>query len=125
MKFVRDARFCRILSLPMLLIMLLMISSGWVYAAMQDEGIDRGLYDKTVDPPMSDEQLRSATKFWEEAEDFIFIGDLQAFGSYSDLNSDDEWGGSAYGLIAPGYKVGERMLFILMYDGQYDRRLEL
>ena len=105
--------------------MLLVISHGWVGAATQDEGIDRGLYDKTIDPSMSNKQLRSADKFWDEADDFILIGDIQAFGTYSDLDSDGEWGGSAYGLIAPGYKIADRIIFILMYDGQYDKRLEL
>ncbi len=125
MKFIRDHRFCWTILFPVLLAICLVAPCGWVEAAIQDEGIDRGLNDKTIDPPMSNEQLRSADKFWDETEDLIFIGDITAFGSYSDLDSDDEWGGSCYGLFAPGYKIGERMIFIAMYDGQYDRRMEL
>ena len=125
MKFSSDKRLSWILFLSVLLVMGLMGFPGIADAATQQEGIDRGLRDKTIDPPIPNEQLRSTDKFWDEADDFILIGDIQAFGTYSDLDGEDQWGGSCYGLFAPGYKIADKIMFILMYDGQYDKRLEL
>ncbi len=125
MRFLSDNRLCWIALLPVFLVMGIFVFPGFVNAATQNEGIDRGLYDKTVDPSISNDELRSADKFFDDVEDFVLIGDFQAYGNYSDLDSDDQTGGSCYGLLAPVYKLGERMLFIGMYDGQYDKRLEL
>ena len=124
MKLSRQSRLSWAVCLPVFFVMLV-VSSEIVYSATQDEGIDRGLLDRTLDPTISNEQLRSADKFWDEMDDFILIGDIQAYGTYSDLDSEDEWGGSFLGLIAPGYKFGERLMLIAMYDGQYTERLEL
>ena len=129
MKFLREGRRCWVVFLPVFFVMGLIAFSGLVDAATQDEGIDRGLYDRTLDPSIPNEKLRSADKFWDEMDKFILIGDIQAFATYSDLESgdqdDDQWGGTFLGLIAPAYKFGERMMFIGMYDGQYTKRLEL
>ena len=114
-----------LISLPVILAMCVFVTPEFVNAAVQDEGIDRDMHDKLAEPSIPDSQLRSADKLWEEEQRFILIGDLQAYGSYSALQDDDLWGGSFYGLVAPGYKVGERSMLLLMYDGQYDRRMEL
>jgi hypothetical protein len=129
MKLFRESRLFWVVFLPVFFVIGLIVFSGSVDAATQDEGIDRGLLDRTLDPSISNEKLRSADKFWDEMDKFILIGDLQAFATYSKLESDeaddDDWGGSFLGLIAPAYKFGERMMFIGMYDGQYTERLEL
>ncbi len=114
-----------LLFLPVFLVLSMISLPEFVVAATQDEGIDRGMHDKLIEPSIPNNELRSADKFWDEADRILMIGDIQAYGSYSDLQGDDLWGGSFYGLVAPGYKIGERMLLIAMYDGQYDRRMEL
>ncbi|SPD74313.1 hypothetical protein PITCH_A2290002 [uncultured Desulfobacterium sp.] len=125
MKTASDVMKYWLISLPLFLSVCVFVTPYFVDAAVQDEGIDRDMHDKLVEPSIPDSQLRSADKLWEEEDRFILIGDLQAYGSYSDLQGDDQWGGSFYGLLAPGYKVGERTMLLLMYDGQYDRRMEL
>lgn len=125
MKFFRDSKSYGLLFLPVVFVISLLFSPVFVEAAVQDEGIDRGISDKLVEPTIPDKDLRSTDRFWEETDRFVLIGDVQAYGSYSDLEGDDLWGGSFYGIIAPGYKVGPRMIFIAMYDGQYDRRMDL
>jgi len=94
-------------------------------AAAQKEGIDRGMHHKFVEPSLPEDELRSSERFWEEEDRFVLIGDVQAYGLYSDLEGDDLWGGSLYGLIAPAYKIAERSMLIMMYDGQYNRKREL
>lgn len=125
MKFACDYKISWILILPVFLVLSLVTSLEHANGAVQDEGIDRGMHDKLVEPAIPDEALRSVDKFWEEEDRFILIGNVQAYGSYSELEGDDQWGGSFYGLVAPGYKIGDRSMFILMYDGQYDKRIEL
>ncbi len=125
MKILCDSKGLWLLFLPVFLVLSLISLPEIVVAATQDEGIDRGMHDKLIEPSIPNKELRSAGTFWEETDRLIIIGDVQAFGSYSALEGDDLWGGSFYGLLAPGYKVGERMLFIAMYDGQYDRRMDL
>ncbi len=126
MKFLSDNKGRRRLFLPLFLMLCLISIPEFVYAAAQNEAIDRAAQDKLVEPAIPNAELRKADKFWDEAERFILIGDIQAYGSYSELDGDDDiWGGSFYGLVAPGIKLGDRMIFIAMYDGQFDRRMDL
>ncbi len=125
MKFLSDHRLCWVVFLPVFFVMGLIAFPGFVDAQTQNEGIDRGLQDRTIDPAMSNKELRSADKSWDEVEDFVVFGDVQAFGTYSNLTGNEEWGGSFYGLVAPGYRLGNRLMLITMYDGQYDKRQEL
>ena len=117
MKFQRDYRSCWFLFLTLLFVSLLVGVPEFVDAATQREGIDRGMHEKLIEPAIPNEELRSAEKFWEEADRFILIGDIQAYGTFSDLGGEsDLWGGSFYGLVAPAYKLGERMIFILIFS---------
>ncbi len=125
MTYLKVYNACRHILRRMVLMMLIVGCPAYIHAAAQYEGIDRGIHAKVIEPSLPDEELRSAEKFWDEVDRTILIGNIQAFGSYSKLDGDDLWGGSFYGLIAPAVKLTDRMMFIFMYDGQYDRRMDL
>ncbi len=122
---IRMSPKCRSIYAAVCLLCCLIFSPRLSSASAQKSAIDRGIHEKLVEPSLPEKQLRSAEKFWEETNRFILIGNLQAYGSYSALEGHDMWGGSFYGIVAPAYKLTDRSIFILMYDGQYDRREDL
>lgn len=125
MEIQRDFSAYRLAVIQILLLFCMIAIPDLARAAAQKEGIDRGMHQKLVEPSLPEDELRSSERFWEEEDRFILLGDVQAYGLYSNLEGDDLWGGSLYGLIAPAYKIADRSMLIMMYDGQYNRKREL
>jgi len=55
-------------------------------------------------------------------ENFLIFGNITALGSYSALiNNSSITGGNVSGYLAPAYKISEKMFFIFLMNGMYNK----